>query len=146
MKRFFFTVKVVSNFHFEHFLEKWLQCQLVVKRFKKTFWPVANSEMFKGIKIVFCFDICLCHSEEKFVLVWFSFFPSYRSRKRGTEKKIFEAEAAGRSWEMFLRFPFFYWGNLGKTKIRRGQIFPKRVARTHIETECFFHFSGFFVA
>ena len=36
----------------------------------------------------------------------FRFFPSYRSRKRGTEKKIFEAEAAGRSQKCFRGFTF----------------------------------------
>ena len=84
-------------------------------------------------------------SEAKFVHVWFEFLPSYRSRKKGTEGKFFEAEAVGRSWKMFLKFPFFYWGNLAKTQIRRGQILPKEVSSTNIETECFFHFSGFFV-
>ena len=43
------------------------------------------------------------------------------------------------------RFPFFYWGNLDKPQIRRGQICPKDVASTKIETECFFICSGFFV-
>lgn len=44
----FIKIKVVSNFHFEHFLGKKLQCHLVAKWFKKIFglWP----EMFTGIK------------------------------------------------------------------------------------------------
>ena len=46
---------------------------------------------------------------------------------------------------MFPKFPFFYRGNLGNSQIRQGQILTKVVARTNIETECFFHFSGFFV-
>ena len=46
---------------------------------------------------------------------------------------------------MFLRLPFIYRGKLGNFQIRQGQILMKVVARTNIETECFFHFSGFFV-
>ena len=47
---------------------------------------------------------------------------------------------------MFPRFPFFYRGNWGNPQIRQGHIFSKTVARTNIETECFFQFFGFFVA
>ena len=47
---------------------------------------------------------------------------------------------------MFPRFPFFYQGNLGNSQIRQGQNLLKEVARTNIETECFFHFSDFFVS
>ena len=36
-----------------------------------------------------------------------SFSLVIRSRKKDTEKKVFEAEAVGRVWEMFSRFPFF---------------------------------------
>ena len=46
---------------------------------------------------------------------------------------------------MFPRFPFLYRGNLGNSQIRQGQILMKVVARTNIETECFFQFFGFFV-
>ena len=75
-----------------------------------------------------------------------SFFQSYWGRRKGTEEKFFEAEAVGRGWEMFPRFPFFYRGNWGNPQIRQGHIFSKTVARTNIETECFFQFFGFFVA
>ena len=70
--------------------------------------------------LVFCFDNCAAKSSDKFVLVWLKCCPSYRSRKKGTEGKFFEAEAVGRGWEMFPRFPFFYWGNLDNTEIRQG--------------------------
>ena len=59
--------------------------------------------------------------------------------------KSFSKLRRSRSWEMFLKFPFFYWSNLGKTQIRLGHIFSKLVARTNIATECFFQFYGFFV-
>ena len=70
------------------------------------------------MEIVFCFENCAGYSEEKFVYVWFEICPSYRSRKKGTEGKFFEAKAAGRGWEMFPEVPFVYWGNLRKPKIK----------------------------
>ena len=90
--------------------------------------------------------IVLGTSVEKFFHVWFEFFPIYRGRKKGTEKKFFEAEAEGRGWEMFSRFPFFYRGILEKTQIRREKIFSSDVPRTIIETECFFNLLWYFRA
>ena len=46
---------------------------------------------------------------------------------------------------MFPEVPCFRPRLPGNSQIRHGQILPKGVARTNIETECFFHFSGFFV-
>ena len=66
-------------------------------------------------------------------------------KREPREGRIFEAETEGRSWEIFLRFPFLYRGNLGNSQIRQGQFFSKTVGRTIIETECFFHLSGIFV-
>ena len=78
------------------------------------------------MKIVFCFN-CAAKSEDKFVLVWLKCCPRYWSRKKGIEGKFFEAEAVGRGWEMFPRFPFFYWGNLDNTEIRLGpNLFERR--------------------
>ena len=68
-----------------------------------------------------------------------SLSPSYLSRKKGTSETFLSlslfisrprptASASKirlRLRKTFPRFPFFYFGNLGKTKIRRGQIFPQ---------------------
>ena len=74
----------------------------------------------------------------------FSFSQVTKVGKRELRKRFLRLRQR-RSREMFPRFPFSYWGNLAKTQIRRGQILPKEVSSTNIETECFFHFSGFFV-
>ena len=42
--------------------------------------------------LVFCSDNWAGYSEENFVHFGFWFFPSYRSRKKGTEEKFFEAK------------------------------------------------------
>ena len=69
----------------------------------------------------------------------FSSSLSYLSRKKGTSETFLSlslfisrprptASASKirlRLRKTFPRFPFFYFGNLGKTKIRRGQIFPQ---------------------
>ena len=46
---------------------------------------------------------------------------------------------------MFPEVPFFRPRLPGNSQIRHGHILPKGVARRNIETECFFHFSVFFV-
>ena len=106
--------------HFKFFITDLIKLiqYLNIEIFKKLLvrlTPVAKVEI-----IVFCFDNCAAKSSDKFVLVWLKCCPSYRSRKKGTEGKFFEAEAVGRGWEMFPRFPFFYWGNLDNTEIRQG--------------------------
>ena len=62
-------------------------------------------------------------------------FPKLPQQKKGNLGNIsqpqpvhFSASASKirlRLRKTFPRFPFFYFGNLGKTKIRRGQIFPQ---------------------
>ena len=69
----------------------------------------------------------------------FSSSLSYLSRKKGTSETFLSlslfisrprptalaSKIRLRLRKTFPRFPFFYFGNLGKTKIRRGQIFPQ---------------------
>ena len=94
--------------------------------------------------LVFCFDNCAAKSSDKFVLVWLKCCPSYRSRKKGIEGKFFEAEAVGRGWEMFPRFPFFYWGNLDNTEIRRGPNLYERRGKHNYWNRILFSFVWLF--
>ena len=43
-----------------------------------------------------------------------------------------------RSREMFPKFPFSYWGNLGKTQIRREEFFPKAGKGKILKQNAFF--------
>ena len=95
-------------------------------------------------EIVFCFDNCAAKSEDKFVLVWLKCCPRYWSRKKGIEGKFFEAEAVGRGWEMFPRFPFFYWGNLDNTEIRRGPNLYERRGKHNYWNRILFSFVWLF--
>ena len=66
-------------------------------------------------------------------------YPKSPRLKKRASRKHFEASVEKREpqgtflslglqprlQKTFLRFPFFYLSNLGKTKIRRGQIFPQ---------------------
>ena len=74
-------------------------------------------------KIVYCWNNCSGYSLEKCFKCNLAFPKLSRlkkgqrvkgfwsqGRKKGTEGKVFEAEAVGRGWEMFPRFPFFYRG------------------------------------
>ena len=71
------------------------------------------------MKKAFCFDyFSMSQSKSKFFHVWFEFFPIYLSIK----KEISETFLGLRPHKIFPRFPFFYFGNLGKTQIRRGKI------------------------
>ena len=83
-------------------------------------------------------------SEEKFVYVWFEICPSYRSRKKGTEGKFFEAEAVGRGWEMFPKFPFFYWSTLDNTEIRLGPNLYERRGKHNYWNRILFSFVWLF--
>ena len=58
------------------------------------------------LTIVFCSPNFLIYCDGKFFYCDFSFSSSYQSRQKGTEGKFFEAEAAGRGWEMFPEVPF----------------------------------------
>ena len=124
------------------------------KFFFKLLWKKIGFESFcrtlrqqlrsRNEKIVFCFDNCAAKSEDKFVLIWLKCCPSYRSRKKGTEGKFFEAEAVGRGWEMFPRFPFFYWGNLDNTEIRQGPNLSERRGKHNYWNRILFSFVWLF--
>ena len=86
----------------------------------------------------------LTTSEDKFVHVWFEVCPSYRSRKKETEGKFFEAEAVGRGWEMFPRFPFFYWSTLDNTEIRLGPNLYERRGKHNYWNRILFSFVWLF--
>ena len=45
---------------------------------------------------------------------------------------------------MLLRFPFFYWGNLGKTKIRQGQISSEESSKHNYQNRMLFSFVWLF--
>ena len=75
------------------------------------------------MKKAFCFDyFSMSQSESKFFHVWFEFFPSYLSRKKEISETFLGLGLRTRHQKTFPRFPFFYFGNLGKTQIRRGKI------------------------
>ena len=80
-------------------------------------------QIFSTAKIVFCWNNCSGYSQEKCFKCNLVFPKLSRlkkgqrvkgfwsqGRKKGTKGKVFEAEAVGRGWEMFPRFPFFYRG------------------------------------
>ena len=78
------------------------------------------------MKKAFCFDyFSMSQSKSKFFHVWFEFFPSYLSRKKEISETFLGPGLRPRPPKNFPWFPFFYFGNLGKTKIRRGKIFPQ---------------------
>ena len=81
-------------------------------------WP--KSPAWLGLKIVFCWNNCSGYSQEKCFKCNLVFPKLSRlkkgqrvkgfwsqGRKKGTEGKVFEAEAVGRGWEMFPEVPFF---------------------------------------
>ena len=75
------------------------------------------------MKKAFCFDyFSMSRPESKFFHVWFEFFPSYLSRKKEISETFLGLGLRPRPQKTFPRFPFFYFGNLGKTQIRRGKI------------------------
>ena len=75
------------------------------------------------MKKAFCFDyFSMSQSKSKFFHVWFEFFPSYLSRKKETSETFLGLGLRPRPQKTFPQFPFFYFGNLGKTQIRRGKI------------------------
>ena len=75
------------------------------------------------MKKAFCFDyFSMSQSKSKFFHIWFEFFPSYLSRKKEISETFLGLGLRPRPQKTFPRFPFFYFGNLGKTQIRRGKI------------------------
>ena len=87
-------------------------------------------EKTRKMKKAFCFDNCSCYNLRKNVSSSdFSFSQVTKIEKREPRERFLKPQPTAN-------------GNLRKNKI----IFLKIVARTIIETECFFHFSGFFVA
>ena len=78
------------------------------------------------MKKVFCFNNCACLVfRTNLVLVWFQCCPSYLSRKKGISGTFLSLGLRPRLQKTFPRFPFFYFGNLDNTSIRRGQICPQ---------------------
>ena len=75
------------------------------------------------MKKAFCFDyFSMSQSKSKFFHVWFEFFPSYLSRKKEILETFLSLGLQPQPQKIFPRFPFFFFGNLGKTQIRRGKI------------------------
>ena len=78
------------------------------------------------MKKAFCFNNCACYSLRNNLStsdLSFSQVTLVEERKpRGT---FLSLGLRPRLQKIFPRFPFFYLGNLGKTQIRRGQIFPQ---------------------
>ena len=78
------------------------------------------------MKKVFCFNNCACRVfRTNLVLVWFQCCPRYFSRKKGISGTFLSLGLRPRLQKIFPRFPFFYFGNLDNTSIRRGQICPQ---------------------
>ena len=84
------------------------------------------NEKARKMKKAFCFNICSCHS------LWqnvsssdFSFSQVTSVAKKEPRGTFLSLGLRPRLQKTFPRFPFFYFGNLGKTKIVRGQIFPQ---------------------
>ena len=89
-------------------------------------WKVSRDLIFIYAScqiLVFCWNNCSGHSQEKYFKCNLVFPKLSRlkkgqrvkgfwsqGRKKGTKGKVFEAEAVGRGWEMFPRFLFFYRG------------------------------------
>ena len=83
-------------------------------------WRKSIVSCIKRQKIVFCWNNCSGYSQEKCFKCNLVFPKLSRlkkgqrvkgfwsqGRKKGTEGKVFEAEAVGRGWEMFPEVPFF---------------------------------------
>ena len=83
-------------------------------------------EKARQMKKVFCFNNCACRVfRTNLVLVWFQCCPSYLSRKKGISGTFLSLGLRPQLQKTFPRFPFFYFGNLDNTSIRRGQICPQ---------------------
>ena len=83
-------------------------------------------EKARQMKKVFCFNNCACRVlRTNLVLIWFQCCPSYLSRKKGISGTFLSLGLRPRLQKTFPWFPFFYFGNLDNTSIRRGQICPQ---------------------
>ena len=123
----------------------WNQMKKRISMMRKSFIQIEKKPYkLRKHTLVFCFNNCAAKSEDKFVLVWLKCCPSYRSRKKGIEGKFFEAEAVGRGWEMFPRFPFFYWSTLDNTEIRLGPNLYERRGKHNYWNRILFSFVWLF--
>ena len=83
-------------------------------------------EKTRKMKKAFCFDNCSCYNLRKNVSSSdFSFSQVTSVEEREPRGTFLSLGLRPRLQKTFPRFPFFYFGNLGKTKIVRGQIFPQ---------------------
>ena len=83
-------------------------------------------EKTRKMKKAFCFDNCSCYNLRKNVSSSdFSFSQVTSVAKKEPRGTFLSLGLRPRLQKTFPRFPFFYFGNLGKTKIVRGQIFPQ---------------------
>ena len=83
-------------------------------------------EKTRKMKNAFCFDNCSCYNLRKNVSSSdFSFSQVTSVAKKEPRGTFLSLGLRPRLQKTFPRFPFFYFGNLGKTKIVRGQIFPQ---------------------
>ena len=83
-------------------------------------------EKARKMKKAFCFNNCSCYNLRKNVSSSdFSFSQVTSVEEREPRGTFLSLGLRPRLQKTFPRFPFFYFGNLGKTKIVRGQIFPQ---------------------
>ena len=83
-------------------------------------------EKTRKMKKAFCFNNCSCYNLRKNVSSSdFSFSQVTSVAKKEPRGTFLSLGLRPRLQKTFPRFPFYYFGNLGKTKIRRGQIFPQ---------------------
>ena len=104
------------------------------------------------MKKTFCFNNCACYSPRKNQSTRNLNFQSYLSRKKGTSETFLSlglfisrsrptastSKIRPRLRKTFPQFPFFYFGNLGKTQITRGQIFPQ-TSKHNYRNKLLFH-------
>ena len=103
------------------FLGKWSE-QIAIT---SMVWIRVKEKAKKNEKSILFQYFSLTLTSGKIVHVWFEFFPSYLSRKKGTSGTFLSFGLRPQLQKNFLQFPFSYFGNLGKTQIRRGQFFPQ---------------------
>ena len=91
------------------------------KSLVKGIWN-ANEKARKMKKSILFRYLFLPLPSAKLIHAWFEFFPSYLSRKKEISETFLGLGLRPRPQKTFPQFPFFYFGNLGKTQIRRGKI------------------------
>ena len=108
-----------------------------VHKYFSTFFPLFSpsktlvifTKKPKNLKKTFCFNFYPCQSSAKCFHIWFEISKVTSVEKR-EPRKHFSASICSflglglwpRLRKTFPWFPFFYFGNLGKTQIRRGKI------------------------